>query len=477
EAAAHILAQCAGLPLAIRIAGARLAARPAWTLRSLADRLAGARRLDELAIEDAAVRATFRVSYDALCSSLTVDDRAAARAFRLLGLWGGADLSLEAAAALLDCSVDEADYALETLVDAHLLENPVMGRYRLHDLLRAYARECAEAETPAAERESAGQRLVSWYLYAVAAATDWFNRERTSLDYASVGAAPPAALPVLADRAAAIEWARQERSNFRVVTELAAAGPHPLAACMLGGELFHVFTQTAFWAELRACDTIGLEAARQLGDPVSLAKMLTGLSTADRVCGDLEGSLAKAREGLGFAEQGDNPHTHFTSMIHYASSLHCVERYEEAITAYERAFAERRGPVREGPLAAAMNNLGFAYHKLRRYQEAIERYRPALELSRASRTLYVEAAILDGIGQAHLGAGDAEEAVSWLRQAIALRVKLGDQGGTGSSLDHLGDAHRLAGRLDEARDSWTRAVTALEAVRHPGADAVRAKLA
>ena len=101
DATAEVLVACAGLPLAIRICAARLAARRQWQIATLAGRLRDQhRRLDELKTGDLAVRASFQVSYDSLQARPRrgVDP---ARAFRLLGLWQGASISLPAAAALL----------------------------------------------------------------------------------------------------------------------------------------------------------------------------------------------------------------------------------------------------------------------------------------------------------------------------------------------------------------------------------------
>jgi tetratricopeptide (TPR) repeat protein len=95
----EILASCAGLPLAIRIAAARLSARPAWTPRTLADRLTATRRLDELAIDDRAVRTCFDASYAALADGGSAAEAAMARAFALLGLWEGPDVDPRAAGA------------------------------------------------------------------------------------------------------------------------------------------------------------------------------------------------------------------------------------------------------------------------------------------------------------------------------------------------------------------------------------------
>ena len=143
-AAETIARRCGHLPLAVRVAGARLAARPHWRLGRLAERLgAERRRLDELRAGDLEVRASF-------AAGLGAQDDAARRAFRLLGLVEVAEFTARTAAAPLDLPVAEAEEQLERLVDAHLVE--VAGqepagwtRYRLHGLLRGFARELLRA--------------------------------------------------------------------------------------------------------------------------------------------------------------------------------------------------------------------------------------------------------------------------------------------------------------------------------------------
>ncbi len=140
-----IVRACGCLPLAIRVAGARLAARAHWPLARLAARLAdGRRRLDELTAGHLQVRASFALSYD----RLEEDHR---RVFRRLALFNSPVFTARAAAALLDVPLGRAEDAIETLVDAHLLTvaGPIVGgatRYRFHDLLRDFARERAVAE-------------------------------------------------------------------------------------------------------------------------------------------------------------------------------------------------------------------------------------------------------------------------------------------------------------------------------------------
>jgi DNA-binding SARP family transcriptional activator len=169
RAAAEVAGLCAGLPLAVRIAGSRLAARPHWRIEDLAARLTGPGRLDELAVGRLSVRASFAASY----ASLRGDPAriTPARAFRLLGLWEGPDISPPAAAALFGVDVAAAEKALEALLDRHLLEPAgSSGRYRLHDLLGVYAAERAREEEPPAERHDRVGRLLAWYLHSTVAA-------------------------------------------------------------------------------------------------------------------------------------------------------------------------------------------------------------------------------------------------------------------------------------------------------------------
>jgi hypothetical protein len=135
---------CAGLPLAVRLAGARLAARPHWPVRRLVELLADERRrLDELAVGGRGVRASVAQSYRSL------GDRER-RAFRRLGLLGVADFTASTAAGLLGGTVADAREALERLVDAQLLravpDPSDHGRYRFHELVRIFARECLGLE-------------------------------------------------------------------------------------------------------------------------------------------------------------------------------------------------------------------------------------------------------------------------------------------------------------------------------------------
>jgi DNA-binding SARP family transcriptional activator len=157
EAAARLTRLCGWLPLAVRIAGAKLAGRPHWSVARLADRLADERwRLDELRVGDLDVRAAMKVSYEG-CAK---EER---RAFRLLGMLDAPDFAPWVLAALLAVPLATAEDLAERLVDARLLEaarqDPAgQTRYRFHELLRLYARERLHDEEPEPARQAALKR-------------------------------------------------------------------------------------------------------------------------------------------------------------------------------------------------------------------------------------------------------------------------------------------------------------------------------
>ncbi|GAA1368115.1 AfsR/SARP family transcriptional regulator [Catellatospora chokoriensis] len=150
---------CGRLPLALRIAAARLAARPDWSAADLVERLVDERsRLDELHSDDMAVRSCFHASYRVL-------DPVAARAFRMAGLARVPQLSVAALGALLDAPASVAASALDRLVEARLVETEPRG-FRLHDLLRLYAAEQSAALDGPDGRSAALRRLLVYYANA-----------------------------------------------------------------------------------------------------------------------------------------------------------------------------------------------------------------------------------------------------------------------------------------------------------------------
>ena len=198
-AASDLARQCDYLPLALRIAGARLAARPSWPVHALAERLGGERtRLDELESAGLAVRSCFQVSYRSLTASEDNRDRTAARLFRLLGLHRGPEFSTWTAAALLGTPPEAAETALERLVDAQLLSAAGLHRYAMHDLLLLFARE---------QRRAALERMLDCYLATMQRAQQVPQPD----DPGGAGWRVEAQTPPLTSWTASLAWFEQER--------------------------------------------------------------------------------------------------------------------------------------------------------------------------------------------------------------------------------------------------------------------------
>lgn len=230
-AATRVAELCGRLPLAVALAARRLRARPAWSLDDLARRLAPPdRRLDQLAAGRRSLGAAFDLSYHPLPA-------AQQRMFRLLSLHPGRDFTAASAAALADISPDAAERLLESLLDGHLLQQTVPGRYRLHDLMRRYARQRTEAVDSPDERRRGLHRVLLWYLHAADAAgaavrgpdrQPWQPPPGTGFD------ATPTHPISFSDHRPALTWFRAARANLLSAAQLAAeSGAATLARRLL----------------------------------------------------------------------------------------------------------------------------------------------------------------------------------------------------------------------------------------------------
>jgi DNA-binding SARP family transcriptional activator/tetratricopeptide (TPR) repeat protein len=456
----EVLAACAGLPLAIRIAGARLAARRGWSVRTLALRLADQqRRLDELTAGDLAVRACFEVSFTSLPRSAAPGDLDPAEAFRLLGLWQGPFISLQAAAALLGRPEYPVADALEVLVDMHLLESPAPEWYRFHDLLRAYAAERAKAEETEETTCAAIARLLRWYLRTADEAVRVINPNRALVELDAVQLAQPGLSFDSAD--AALAWSARERANLVAATRQAAAeGLHDIA-WKLPVAVMVCFDRHGYRAEWLATHQVALASARTAGDRAGEAWVLNNLGIVvsqqraedstqyfeqalaiRRDLGDLRGQ-AQATNNLAFSYQFRGMHQRAADALHDALEI-------------QRKVGHRYGE------SVALTNLGEAYIELGRDQEAITYLQQALPIAREIDSARDEGYVLCNLGRARLSLGQVAEGTDLLEQALALHGAEGDKYGEAQDRRHLGTARVQTGQTEQARAHWERAASLFE---------------
>jgi DNA-binding SARP family transcriptional activator/Tfp pilus assembly protein PilF len=423
EAAADVVAACAGLPLAIRIAGSRLRARPAWTLRHLADRISvQEQRLQELQTDDLAVRASFAMSYTSLLRRSGPHDADLARAFRLLGLWTGQDISAPAAASLIGEPLESAELAFEALVDVHLLNAPAPGRYQLHDLLRLYAAERAATDTDAADRDAALTRLLAWYLATAAAAGNALSPGREQVDTDPL---QPASQPLaFADRPAAQDWCEQERANLlSAVKQASASGRHRIA-WQLTAALWPFFIQRSHWNDWLAAAEMGLQSARALQDVAAEGRMLRSLGSAN------------AR----------------------------LERYDEGIQVLDRALAVAQTAGDEKGEANALNNLANLYQNRGQNDAAVDCYNQALVIHRTNGHRHLEALTLNNLAYALLHSGRFEEAARHSEESVRINQNDGYRSTEGYSLRTHADILMRLGKTAPAADTYRQALAVVREI-------------
>jgi DNA-binding SARP family transcriptional activator len=508
DAALDVVAACGFLPLAIRIAASRLAARRTWTVSVLAAKLADERRrLDELQAGDLAVKATFELGYGAL-------DAAQARAFRLLGLADGPDMSLAAAAAVLDLPVDDTEDLLESLVDTSLLESAAPGRYRFHDLVRLYARACAERdEQPSGEREPAMSRLLDFYL-ATAAGVYAIERPGDRL----VDHLEPTDHPGLrfADGAGALDWLYTEAACLLACVRQAAGTDRLRRAVDLlwaakdlteSGANSHQYETTAramceatrtagdVRAEGRARTTLTnvlLISGRiqQAEEQAQLAMELAAAAGDDRAVSWVANdrgliSLHQGRyaDGKTFLEQAIDGYRAAGNRPGEALSLCNLSRAhlgmgntDKAVEIAQRGLAAQLAIGRTMRLANGHFTLGIALTRAGRHAEALSQFSDALHIFRDHRQRLWEGVTHFRVAEAHLAAGRPAQAAQHAEQALSLGCIGGDRM-RGNVLALLGRALSGLGQADRAKACWREALTLFE--QHGGlveADQVRGLL-
>ncbi|RZQ59268.1 AfsR/SARP family transcriptional regulator [Amycolatopsis suaedae] len=404
RATTALIERCARLPLALRIAAESLHGRDsvADLVAQLADGHDSLDVLDAGGDPQAAVRAVFSWSYEQLPGP-------ARRLFRLWGLHPGRDAEAEALAALCGTDVAETRAHLDVLVRAHLAEED-LGRYRTHDLLRAYALELTRVEDSPADRSHATDRLLDWTLTTA-------HDARQALDPHAAGPAAPATR-VFTGSAEALHWFTDEQAAIRAAVRTAAdRGRHDLAWRLASSFRAYCYL-TKHWDDWIATHRIGLSAATAAGDRHGQADM---------------------HNGLGVAHSDRDEHT--AAIEHH---LAAAEHY--------RTLDVPRGA------AWNLNNLGVTYHDIGRVTEAVDCYGKALELFRRAGDSRGEGFALNNLGDAYRDLGDVASATDRLRQALEVHQRAGDRDGQRFALRTLGDVHRDTGAHGEALRHYRRSL-------------------
>ncbi|MET7730585.1 BTAD domain-containing putative transcriptional regulator [Streptomyces sp. NPDC005402] len=510
EQTAEIVALCGRLPLAVRIAGARLAARPHWVPGRLAARLRDERlRLNELRAGDLELRTSLELGY----ADLDPQERRALRRLALLDL---PDFAAWIAAPLLDIGTEEAEEAVERLVDCHFIDvigvdATGRGRYRIHDLAREHARERCLSEESAEERTAAVRRLVECWLGLAekAAARGPGGTARYFPEPAAVRPVDPLdpqAEEELLGRPAA--WFAAEQAGLLAAVEYCADHGMDRAARDLAGALIAssvaLYNQFDAWSRSH---TAAMAAVRRSGDGEGEAWLLTGLGQLRYEQDEFEESYAYFRDALRLFKAHDDVPGAAQALLGMATARREQACYPEALELLGRALEGYARLDDRGARARVFYGLGYVYREQGDDPAAREAFAQALELYRAEDDRHGEALVLRAVALCHRAEGEYADAERLLRGVLrafaglhdtfgvmyteqslakvelrlglldASRERLGrclelarerqDRFGEALVLRTLGEWHLAAGDAGSARDPLERALSLWEALRLP----------
>ncbi|MGC5291306.1 ATP-binding protein [Micromonospora sp. DT231] len=500
-AAERIIALCGGLPLAVRVAGARLAARPRWHLGHLATMLGNERRrLDQLAAGDLAVRASLALSYQGL-------DPTARRLFRLLGLFDLPDFAAWFAAAILDSGLDLGVEHAEALVDAQLLtaagtDGAGQQRYRFHDLVRIFARERAAVEET---DESITAALTSGFgawlaltermaghipgpCYAAISgptarpATGWVDRYTPSIGPGLWFDAERAALLSLIRQACllglddvAFDLAGCMEKYFDVrgmYSDWVDTNTEVMSACRAAGNLLGEAVMLRGLIDVTTWITDGdgdgdamsrlHDGAFRLLDMFTLLGHEQGMSDAAVMCswaltaaGDRPAAITYATRALQLANRSGHPGGRIRARLAMSVAHYEQGRFDDAAAGLADALGEAR--VLDNPrwVATVLQFSGITHRELANFERSHSMLHEALSISRHFGDTYTEVLTLLALARLDLRRGDpaAARGTADTSALLSRKYHMGH---------HLAEALQLLGEIEMADGCPARAVNHLE---------------
>ncbi len=499
-AARDIVGMCGYLPLAIQIAGRKLAAHPHWRLERVASRLTDERdRLSFLEVGDLEIRASFTLSYD----GRPPDEQ---RAFRLLSLPAVNDFAPWAAAAILDLDLDEAEDVVDRLAEAQLLERRGVDlagaeRYRFHDLLRVFARERetgvgtgidappgrhgpeggaaggvadrrhapdvvspARPPTLSGEHRAALGQLLYAYLVMLREAVDTFSPGRVRV--LPVGPDEDAVFAAAAARFAGgdpagvirqpLVWFAAERSNLLALIEQAHAAGLDQPTWLLAAEAAEFYAFGAHWADWARTHELGLAAARRTGHRIAEAELLANL-------GEREIFLTFEEAFWRLDAAGTDP----DGEPAVAVDRDAPERLALATERFERARALLAGFGEDLAESRAVRGLADACRGRGERAEALTFFEASLATMRRAGARRAEAETLVSLAMAYGDRGELAEGIACLTMSLSIARELGNRPLEALAQRRLGDLYRHQQRPEQALTAYNESLPLLAELPDP----------
>nr|WP_234380244.1 tetratricopeptide repeat protein [Streptomyces sp. CMB-StM0423] len=469
QAARELAELCAGLPLAVCLASARLASRPRQPVQVMAEALV--RKPGDLITLEVEGEAAVQTALNASYAGLTEDGAAV---YRRLGLLPVRTFDTQIIAACCGKSLDWADHLMGELIEVSLLEEVGPGTCRFHDLVRLHARDRALRDEPEPEREEVLRRVCDWYLATVTAAEERLTPAQFTLprNYAF-----PSELPLPFDeKADALGWLDSRRMDLMGVLSAAVDHGWDETAWQLVDASWPLYLHLRHYDLWIESHEIGLAAARRSGNDVAERQMLNsgaiGLAAAERTDDAIRwysASAEAARTAGDVRDEGQAFHGLGGCHHHAGRRDEAVRHLNQAIVLWEDCGYPRGTALARivlGEIALAEGSPGTA----------VECFREAHRVMVAVEDTHDAARALTFLGHAHIRTGKFDQGVEELTEALAVFATSGSSHWQARTLEMLGEGSRERGDVTAAGEFYARAY-ALHKVRSPlDAERVRACL-
>jgi DNA-binding SARP family transcriptional activator len=441
---------CGRLPLAIQLAAGRLTNGGKTDLAELVTELSSSSaRLGGHSPSSQQVMAAFELSY----RSLEPDHQ---RFFRRLGVNPCPDVSLQAAAALGDGTLAEAEKALSALLDHHLLIRAPAGQFRFHDLIRGYAAARAADEDQPSEQRQAVARLLDYYLYA-ADKTDrvlhpFRYRVEVTVSY------PPAVIPPLGTEEDAAAWLDLEWRN--IVQAAQYAGQHEWKRRC--ADLTHVLAGFAevkgYWDEAITANTLALQASRDLADQGRIARACLQLSVVNQHIGRGDFTMSLAEEAAGIYQAQGDERGLAESLDHIGQAHHRGGGAREALAYFDeaRTLYERVGNTHG--MANTLSHSAISSWHLGRYPDSLDSLQEALSLYRDMRDKRGEAKTLNNLGKMQLHSGYHRDALESFQDSLVIFGQIGGTQSQAVVYHNIGTVYQYKGSYEKGLAAYRRAL-------------------
>jgi tetratricopeptide (TPR) repeat protein len=451
QEAGAVVELCGRLPLAIQLTAGRLSHDRRPRLADLVEELSHSpARLGGAGAASPEVISAFDLSYRAL----EPDHQ---RFFRRLGVSPCANVSLQAAAALGDCSLAEAEKALVTLLDHHLLARAADGQFRFHELIRGYAAVRAAHDASEAEQRQAVGRLLDYYLYSADRADRVLHPFRRRLPVPV--AYSPTASPALGTPEDAADWLESEWRNILQAAQHAGRREWKQKCADLTHVLADFVEIRAYWDEAISAHTLALQACRDLHDQARIAQAALELSAVNQQTGRHEASLTLAEEAAAIYRSLSDPRGEAEALDQIGMAHQRTARSREALAYFHEARIRYADVADERGVAGMLSHSGITCWHLGRYQEALTHLHEALSLYRNVGDRRGEAKTLNNLGRIHLYSGYHRHALKAYNSSLQIFREIGGAQNQAILYHNIGSVHHYKGSYEDALASCRRALT------------------